>query len=99
MKAYWYTRNKIAFIYGLLLFAIGIAIFVTGKARGIFFHLDSFEARLFASMGILMSFVLMSNIYFNKKDKDIKLPSFLLLLIIIPFFELLAHNIARWIGK
>jgi len=74
-------------------------ILVRGEGRGIFTDLRGFEAKVFAIMVILFSLALMSNVYFNKRDKDISLPAFLIIGVILPFLELLANAITRWLGK
>jgi hypothetical protein len=97
---YWYKRNAILFIGGLLGFFVTIIILIIGKAKGIFFHnIEGFEARLLAILLMIVCIFLMSSILFNKKDKDLSLPGLIMLLGIGPFLELLAHSIALWLGK
>jgi hypothetical protein len=99
MKVYLNTANKILSITGIIAILVAIPILESGNSKGILIPtLIGFEARLFAIFLMMFGLFLISTLFFYKKN-TISIPGFVLFIIGIPFLQLLAHTVTKWIGK
>jgi hypothetical protein len=100
MKAYWNSGNILAFLTGCSYATISIIVFVAGNSKGLLCsNLVGFEARLFAGMFFVFGLWLMSTVFGNKYNKDISWPTGIIVLMAGPLLQLLARQIAHFLGK
>jgi len=94
MKVYW-NGNKAPFYVGLIVIIADVGIFFKGSANGIFFNFIGKEAYLHSILGISLGIIMMSRIFYVKKDRDFNLSEWVIFAIILLGIEIVPHFLLR----